>query len=152
MPLVERMVVVMLIGSFELALETILTGSEIGCGLWVNAALCEVELDGLVEIGIAAGVVVAGWKWECIEVERRVVVVLTSGVGVDIELVGGAMGLEEVEGGLRSSEIRYLVLHPRGKQTYQLVSAHKIESTGSSETIEGKMKSSSSISTRKVYW
>lgn len=80
MPLVERMVVVMLFGSFELALETILTGSEIGCGLWVeaNAALCGGELDGLVEIEIAAGVVVAGGKRECIEVERRVVVVLTS--------------------------------------------------------------------------
>ena len=49
------MVVVMLFGSPESALDRILTGSEIGCGLWVGvgAALCGVELGGLVDIGIA---------------------------------------------------------------------------------------------------
>lgn len=65
MPLVEMMVVVMLFGSLELAFEPTLSGSEVGCGLWVGvgAALCRVELDGLVEIGIAAGYVVADGEW-----------------------------------------------------------------------------------------
>lgn len=58
------MVVVMLFGSLESALEPILTGNEIGCGLWVGAggALCGGELDELVDTGIAAGVVVVNGR------------------------------------------------------------------------------------------
>lgn len=106
------MVVVMLFGSLELALETMLTGSEIGCGLWVGvgAALCGGGLDELVDIGIAAGVVVGNGR--CIEVGKWVVVELTSGIGGVIELLEGAMELEGVEDELGSSEIRYIVYSP----------------------------------------
>lgn len=102
MPLVERMVVVMLSGWLELALEPILAGSEVGCGLWVEtgAALCEVELDGLVDIGIAVVDVVVDVEY--IDVDKWVVVELTSrtggvGTGGVTEVLLGVMGLEGVE-------------------------------------------------------
>ena len=63
--------------------------------------------------------------------EWVVVVELTSGTGGVVEVLLGDTGLEGLEGGLRSSEIRYIV-HSHGKQTYQLANTHKIGSIISS--------------------
>jgi hypothetical protein len=130
-PLVERMVVVMLFGSLELALEPTLTGREVGCGLWVEvgAALCRVGLGGLVERGIAAGDGVGDGEY--IDVDKWVVVELTSRTGGVISTLLGVTGSEGLEGKLRSSEIRY-VFYSHGRQTYQLDTAHKIGAMASS--------------------
>jgi len=106
MPLVKRRVVVILFGSLKLGLESTLTGSTVGTpwiGVKVGVATCRVGLDGLDDTWIAEGVVVV--DGEGIDVDKWVVVELTSGNGRVIEmLLGGAMGPEGVERGLGSSE------------------------------------------------
>lgn len=70
----------MLSGWLEVALGPIMARGEVGCGLWVEpglgAALCGVELDGLVDIGTAVGIVVVDGEY--IDVDKWVVVELTS--------------------------------------------------------------------------
>ena len=107
------MVVVMLFGSPELTLEAILTGSEVGCTVWagvVGVVRCRIKLDGLDDVEIEVGVVVA--DGEDIEVDRWLVVELTSESGrvVDMSmLLGGITGAEGMEVRLHSGEIYHLL-------------------------------------------